>query len=387
MMDRASLTTTLIRSDGKQAQLPLQPSTFPRSSVLATIHYFPSLGVLLGTTQTGDDIVFELPGSVAGDAVGDRVVVYLDQNIWSEIARLRFRPEPGDDIGRAAVEQLTEWVRERRVLLPASSGHYLETTKWLNTDRRYELGLTILQLSRGWQMRHPLEVRHNEIARSLATMTDNPDAADDIFTLRPGALHGPSAVPPYPTPHDFDADTALKFQSSLSARVHIDLMLDRDPIEPVVDLRWAEVNQEFSTWLDQQTLDSRQKRKAVDAALLNDLQLEIAKAAVNADNASADQVREWWRRNPAQRFSKLPALGLYREMYQDRHLNPRTRRTSNDLVDMTYLSCGAGYADVIACETHMGGILRQGLRRLARDTKLTTNLGELISAVRQNLDE
>ena len=40
-----------------------------------------------------------------------------------------------------------------------------------------------------------------------------------------------------------------------------------------------------------------------------------------------------------------PAVGLFREVLHSRHLNKGTTWRPNDLTDMIYLSCAAGYAD------------------------------------------
>ncbi|MET7906672.1 hypothetical protein ABZS86_36630 [Streptomyces sp. NPDC005355] len=82
-MDRAAACTVFTRSDGREARLPLVPSPFEDTSVLARLDFTPACGALLATTLSGDQILFEMPLEGAGDQLEGRFVVYLDQNQWS----------------------------------------------------------------------------------------------------------------------------------------------------------------------------------------------------------------------------------------------------------------------------------------------------------------
>lgn len=107
-----------------------------------------------------------------------------------------------------------------------------------------------------------------------------PRPARSVVTLMPNTLHGPSRGAPAPEPPpDFPPQLAAEYNALVSASALIDLMLDRDHIPATPPIGWAKTNQRFSDWLDQEPRDSRQKRKAVDVLLLNDLQLELAEEA------------------------------------------------------------------------------------------------------------
>ncbi|WP_432571326.1 hypothetical protein [Kineococcus sp. SYSU DK005] len=167
-------------------------------------------------------------------------------------------------------------------MLPASSGHYHETTKWPDDAARYRLGLTILQLSRGWQLRDPLQVRRDEIRASYEQVFLGGPApcARSVVSLVPGVLHGPArGGPSTEAPLDFPPDFAAAYEALLSATVSIDLMLDRNHIPSTPPTGWTQSNQQFSDWLDHEPRDSQQKRKSVDALLLHDLQRELAEEA------------------------------------------------------------------------------------------------------------
>lgn len=158
---------TFYRSDGKEASFQASGAAEPSSRV-QSVSWLPAMDSLVARTVAGDHIAFELASFGAGDQLDGRLIVYLDQNQWSLLARVQHDPgrvHSAADL--AAAKKLLSWVRDRRVVLPLSSGHQMETTEWGNAQWRYELGLTTLQLSRGWQMQHPLKVRHTEIAEAL----------------------------------------------------------------------------------------------------------------------------------------------------------------------------------------------------------------------------
>lgn len=81
------------------------------------------------------------------------------------------------------------------------------------------------------------------------------------------------------------------------------------------------------------------------------------------------------------RLWQLPSLGVYREAVHARHHNRGTTWRPNDLTDLVYLSCAAAYADVVVCEGHMSGILRQGLARLGRPAAVRKTLPEAVPSV------
>jgi hypothetical protein len=271
---------------------------------------------------------------------------------------------------RAAAQKIAEWVQQRKIILPASAGHFYETTKWPDTDRRYHLGLTVLQLSHGWQMRDPLQVRRNELHGAFCRRSGRLTGIrnDPVFTLAPNAVYSDSRnIAPSTPALDFHPDRAFQLEALTVAVAAIDAMLDSEWCEPGPDTGPTTTSQRFSDWLDDQQLDSQQKRKAIDAFLLLDLQQEIAEEASYA-NAPFDQFQNWILKQAMKDIGESPALGLFRAMLHERHLNKGTRWHPNDLTDMIYLSCAAGYADLVVCERHMRATLMQALKRQGRTT-------------------
>ena len=386
-IDRETASVALTRSDGKEARQPLENSPFASTSLLAKLHYSPLLEGLLAVTCAGDEIVFELPIRGRSDQRDSRLVVYLDQNMWRPVSEALNGEGAVSERDRDAAEQLAEWVRNKRIIMPASAGHYYETTKWSLADKRYSLGLTILQLSRGWQMLDPLQVRGNEALRMFRIWQGKSDeeGLPWVFTLAPNALHSTRETSLYASPSEFPVDDAFRLASLATPTAYIDVMLDANHVESAPETGWAELNQQYSDWLDSQDWDSQQKRRSIDTFLFHDLRRELAETAYRA-GLSPQELQQWGVRRPMEGFGALPAMGLYREIFHNRHLNKGTRWRRNDLTDMIYLSCAAGYADIVVCERHMREHLERGTKRLDLPAKVFRRLSDAVSAVGDALE-
>lgn len=273
-MDRKTESIVFARSDGKEARFPLKSSPFEASSVLSRVHLTPSMGALLAVTQHGDEILFELPNNDHHDQLRNRIVMYLDQNQWSFLSKALHKTGEASREEHEAANRIAAWVNHGFLILPASAAHYYETAKRFDTRKRYELGLTVLQSSRGWQMRDPLQVRRNEVHDGLCRRLSKLDSmrAEAVFTLEPNAIYSPLRGT-----QGYSASTNLPWAQAWAVKVltaaatSIDSLLDTERIEPGPDTGWAASNQQFSDWLDEQGRDSQQKRKAIDALLVSDL--------------------------------------------------------------------------------------------------------------------
>jgi hypothetical protein len=122
-------------------------------------------------------------------SIVDRPVVYLDQNHWIDLARVRVNSPKISGNRKFACERLIELARNREIILPISGAHMVETAK-MGGQQRTDLARTMIELSRGWQMRSPLRVREHELKRMLEPVNPTtsrwPDI--DVFTLLPNAI-------------------------------------------------------------------------------------------------------------------------------------------------------------------------------------------------------
>ncbi|MDB5243438.1 MAG: hypothetical protein JWP57_4063 [Spirosoma sp.] len=366
-------TTRTVREDG--------PGPFDATSRLASVAYRADGPVLVATTLHGETVEHDLDTGAEPAAPPDGTpAVYLDQNKWSVLADALHgtgRVPSGRESDAALT--LAGWAEERRVILPVSAAHLLETVKWRDDDRRCVLGLTLARLGRGWQLRHPLQVRHDELVDSLRRHLD-PDAppvARPAVTLQPGALLEDPAGP-FPAAPETPWDRVHRALTAASA--HVDLLLDGRSTPPGPTGTWTAANRLFADRLTSRGLDRNQTRKAVDAHIHNDLRHDIDLAARTA-GTTPDQTADWDRRLGA-RLAGTRSLAVWREAVHSRHANTGAAWHDNDLVDLVYLSCAAANTDLVVCERAMRAAVGQGLNRLGRPDNLHTSLHAAVEALR-----
>lgn len=385
-IDWTTNVVTLHRDDGAvgTAQLPQDGGGLTR---IKSTTWSPPLHAVAFETTDGDHLALELPHFDGVDHLGGRLVVYLDQNIWSRVSRAVNDPDSATSNAEArAALELAGLVEHRKVILPLSSGHFSETTAWSDNARRYQLGLTILRLSRGWQMRDPLVMRRLELRRALlqGICAEPAQRPLEPFTLQSNAATG--RVDSVAVPSDFPLEAAHVMKSLTYLSAMVSTILDVDPIPATTKkIGWVESNQTFSDWLDGETKrPGQQKRRSVDVLLLNDLSTEIAEEA-HRSGMRPEQMSSWVHGSMFRDMAGMPIVGIYRSILQERHLNVGTRWTVNDLTDMVYLSAAAGYADFVVAERHETAMLKQARRRLGRGASVHSSLAAALSEIQSTL--
>lgn len=110
-VDLQNAAITLFRSDGKSATVPIEMPSSPDISRVRRLQWAPRLDALIAETTLGDEVAFEMPRFEETDQLAGRLVVYLDQNMWSMIANAHHDPSrvPNADDVPAAL-QLASWV-------------------------------------------------------------------------------------------------------------------------------------------------------------------------------------------------------------------------------------------------------------------------------------
>lgn len=168
--------------DGRQTSLPMPASMLAEPAHLQRVELDVDAAQAF-VTMRGERALVELrdPRRSLEELRAGRKIVYLDQNHWSTLAAARRGHRPVGEAERRAALRLGELVEDQRILLPASAGHFVETTA-LHGAQRVALAGTVLALSRGWQMRNPLHVRVEEMLRA---MQGSSPAVADVFA--PGA--------------------------------------------------------------------------------------------------------------------------------------------------------------------------------------------------------
>lgn len=343
----------------------------------------PTASLVQFETLSGDRIVGELPQLNDPAPRRGRPVIYLDQNHWSTLARAMHAPERvKSDAERQAALDLADLADNRLVILPMSAGHMSETGKWGDGTARYELALTILQLSAGWQMRDPLDLRRLELRSAFALRFKHYCLIPPrVFTLEPGAMHGADRRGDrYEPPADFPPEAAFVVRALTDLSGNFDALLDTEHIAIPPSSGWADRLQGFTNWLASEPRDPHRRRQRTNAFFLSDFGMELPEEASRA-GISPEQLSEWMLSHSDSDVKRLPSLGLFREVLREKILNSTTKWTSNDLTDMIYLSCASAYADHVVCERQMASQIVSALHRLDWTANVHRNLVELVSAL------
>jgi len=241
------------------------------------------LNRVLLETNRHEEIVAEFPTEGSAAPLNGRPVIYLDQKDWSSLAKAIYRPERVQSVAeRDAANGVIALARQRKIILPMSAGHMSETAKWTNNEERYQLALTIVQLSCGWQMRDPLEVRRYELRQAFTRRyKETLLEPQDVFTLEPDAIHSATRSQQDSSQStEIPPQVAMATDALTSISASIDTMLDASPVEMPPTPGWVEKFQNFTNWLANETRSSSQRRKAIDVFFISDKGMKSLKKRV-----------------------------------------------------------------------------------------------------------
>lgn len=333
-------------------------------------------GELLLRLPNQRDATVELavPGFAASQLLGDRIVVYLDQNLWSRLAAARYGHRPVRPREAAAAHTLAEHVASRRIILPVSAAHFLETGRHRGSNRD-PLASTLLELSRGWQMRHPGVIGGTELVGAVTHQL--PTDRAEIFTLKPNATFlrpFPPPAPRYPEP------LGSTISNVIAASATYDAVIDPSGFpDEGVDARrqWAAAQDA----LVELFAEKAASRDLVHRAALGRLLLDYASDELQNGKRIGLAAFKSWLPNAAHEVTQMPYLGrLWRVMFT--RLRNGSKWSDNDLIDIHNLSAAAGYADVIAGEKRTISDLRLA-KPVTAGARLGTTLEEAVGAIEQ----
>jgi hypothetical protein len=372
-------TMSIDFADGRHVHSSLGRDAFGPASAIASSTFLPQSSQLNLRTTRGHDIVVDLPKPADLAPLPGRPTIYLDQNHWSTLTNTIHQPDRvKDEHERNAAVRLIELAKAREVILPMSAAHLSETAKQVDGEQRYRRALTIAQLSSGWQLRDPLDLRRFELRQALTVRYRRrcliPPAA---VTLEPGAVHAgrDSTLP--------DADAELPPQAHWTVHAIrciagiIDAVLDAKhiPMTPVPG--WAADLNQFAAFLRDNPTGKEVRRKRIHAKFIADLGQELPEAAYHAGITPAD-MSDWARSYSEEDLPGMPTLGLFREVLHEKLSNGHLRWVDNDLIDMMYLTTAAGYCDYVVGERAHTAHIANALRRLGRVGRLHRHLQSLV---------
>ncbi|MEV0185857.1 hypothetical protein AB0I54_42315 [Streptomyces sp. NPDC050625] len=292
-------------------------------------------------------------------------VVYLDQNHWVTMARARVAPEkiPVAE-ERQAADALWGLVAAGQVRLPLSSAHLVETVHAGTKERRRHLAQAMLDAYNGWHMLNPLVVRRYEFVSAFG----GPElTAEDVFTT--------AAESPF-----FNYQPVIGSAASGSEQVQMSDLIwratwasllleetlpkeDLEATRAVVE-QWAGVPAALARYLRDHPAE-RNMRMVAATYMLGDLKIEIAQACVLAGISTEELSGYLQPETTVDFFTRLPFNGRVLEVTQARLRNAADKWVNNDLNDLYFLACAAGYADHVVAEKKTGHLLQGANRALA----------------------
>jgi hypothetical protein len=338
--------------------------------------YDPETSQQTITFHWGETATFEI-GPVAGPGVP---VVYLDQNQWVMLACQQWSPGKVPEAHRDGYARLMTLARERAIVLPLSAAHAIESARKDGRQRR-ELAATMLQLSRGWQMRSPLKVRREELLCNIAGFNGRPHEYRQRppFTLDPYALFSTSD---YAGKDSAAADLHARLAwAPALAETLIEDEREEDEVARAKGERWAALHAGIAARMAEANPSPEEKWATARMALVADLTDEMSAASATA---GLDR-REWeeWLAESESNFASMPAIARVQQVTHQRLSNPQCPWRVNDFTDMHFLACAAGYANFVLAEKATSHHLRRAERGVPSGARICRSAGELADLIEE----
>lgn len=309
-------------------------------------------------------------------------IVYLDQNHWVTMAQARIAPgkiQRADE--RQAADELWGLVTTGQVRLPLSSAHLVETVRAGDRERRRDLAKVMLDAYDGWHMMNPLVVRRYEFVGGFGGPA--PTVAD-VFTI---AAESPffTYVPAIGNAARGQAQplaTTSAIWRAVWASLLLGETLSKEELDTTTDIikRWAAVPAALAQHLRDHP-EEHDMRLVTVAYLIGDFKADIAQAGVLGGISNEELVNHLQPENVVGFFNRLPFTGRVLEVVQARLRNTADKWVNNDLNDLFFLACAAGYADHVVAEKKTGHYLREADKLTAPGASVHLNLRTLVETL------
>lgn len=310
----------------------------------------------------------------------DRPTVYLDQNKWVQVAQAVHTPGAIEsERERTAATELGRRARSREVILLLSSGHWLETGPTYG-GRRTTTAATMVDLSRGWLLRDPMQVRELELQALFRSRSGHSYLAErEVVTLDYRALF--SGLLPVPGDQHLPPVMRAMSDALSGSQAVLATLLADERVEggAAPSAAWAQAHQGFAGELAAASYDRAGKRRKTLQWAMRDLGHQLVGAAVSG--GLSEEALDTWQTTADDSIGSLPYIGRWREVVHRRLSNSQNRWERNDLVDLLFLPCAAAYADHVVCERKTGGDLRAIAPRFDGGAAVHFRIEELLDAL------
>ena len=345
------------------------------------VSWRPAELVMTMVTIWDEELEVEVFSGEDASARAGRPIVYLDQNIWVQISKAIHKPQQVIDRELQPTLQLVEHARDKQVILPLSSGHWIETGPIFG-ERRTQLASLMTSLSRGWIMRDPLRVTLSELCGFFRDLLGKPpEGPRFVFTLDPRELFAEPM-----SSHVLEGDQLPEGSAELIDTLSglnsiLGVLLEDEKTERAgMDeaRRWAQIHQDYAQLAADKSQSEGERRKATLDAFIATLGHGLNDAAITS-GFGLYRLATWIRERAEEDLASLPYVGLQRELIHVRLMNAQDEWNPNDLVDVLYLSCAAAYADYVVCEKKLGHYLQRVGKMRPGGARILTSVDELMT--------
>jgi len=374
-VDYRSNEIVIITTDGRRVTHPITP--IPNNPIASSWFDWEKWWVISETIR-GDHVIAEAYSPLSTDK--GRPSVYLDQNHWSQLAWSIVDPSKTRKKGELdAARRLVELATDAGIVLPLSAAHLTEIGP-LFQDKRYHLGLAMAKFSGGWEMRHPIKVLGNEVYGALARIASAQipqNAQSAVVTLEPQAYSFAD-----PRASVTQNDMELLQSVILEPATILAYLVKSDPRTKYDHSNWVLQYSRINEYFRNAPLKKRDKRMQAFAFFWSGYRDTVGRASekLGLFHMTFQEVLA----HLYDQIQSMPFASYLSELHQLRYLDASYRWKSNDLVDITYLSCAAAYCDYVVAERHTGTQLRQIMTNRKTEPNTFITLSDLVSALERD---
>jgi hypothetical protein len=290
------------------------------------------------------------------------LTIYLDQAQWIDLSRARHGRADGARFA-SALDVAQQAVSLELAQFPLSMGHYIETWRASNSDRRRRLAQTMIELSQGRTMARPPDLCDNELDAFISRLSASPPVRPPWPPLGWGYPHGSGAI---------------RHAAKAGGGVALELELERLAERPDGFLAHGGGHRDFADLYREgeeglvaglgtkdQAFPSREAIIAVSAVteIHENIGWALERAGLPGDalgpiglarpDLPEERVRDVLEELlPLARefIAKLPTRDAALRLRLLRHQNPATNWERNDMIDIAYLACAIVHCDLVVTE-------------------------------------
>jgi hypothetical protein len=315
------------------------------------------------------------------------LTIYLDQAQWIELSRARHGRADGARFA-GALDVAQQAVSMGLAQFPLSMGHYIETWRASNSDRRRRLAQTMIELSQSRTMARPPDLCDNELDAFISGLSGMSPARPPWPPLGWGYPHASGAI------HDVQGSgVALELELERLAERPDGFLAHGGGHRDFADLyREGEEGLVAGPGTQDQAFPSREAIIAVSAVteIHENIGWALERAGLPSDalgpiGLAGPDLPEEQVRNvldellPLARefIAKLPTRDAVLRLRLLRHQNPATNWERNDMIDIAYLACAVVHCDLVVTEKQWVHELNRSSLLEEHDTRAMHNVAEL----------